>query len=56
MKRLHLATVGLYQFESLAANIFLRITSKYIYPLASDAIRFDFEVDSQDEHLCVIPR
>lgn len=29
-----------------------RVTSTYMFPFKEDLFRFDFEVDSEDEHLC----
>jgi hypothetical protein len=28
------------------------VTSKYLWPFKEDLVRFDFEVDKEDEHLC----
>lgn len=32
-----------------------RVTSTYMFPYKEDLMRFDFEVDQEDEHMCSFP-
>lgn len=29
-----------------------RVTSQYLWPFKEDVMRFDFEVDEEDEYMC----
>ncbi|KAB8069656.1 stress responsive A/B barrel domain protein [Aspergillus leporis] len=41
--------------EYQASDEHHRVTSTYMFPFKEDLVRFDFEVDEEDEHMCQFP-
>ncbi|KAF9885509.1 hypothetical protein FE257_012836 [Aspergillus nanangensis] len=42
--------------EYQASDEHHRVTSTYMFPFKEDLIRFDFEVDEEDEYMCHFPQ
>ncbi|OJJ30697.1 hypothetical protein ASPWEDRAFT_724935 [Aspergillus wentii DTO 134E9] len=41
--------------EYQASDEHHRVTSTYMFPFKEDLVRFDFEVDPEDEYMCAFP-
>ncbi|OGM43312.1 stress responsive A/B barrel domain protein [Aspergillus bombycis] len=41
--------------EYQASDEHHRVTSTYLFPYKEDLVRFDFEVDEEDEYICQFP-
>lgn len=49
----HRYMILVYIFWPIATNcITFRVTSTYMFPFKEDLMRFDFELDTEDEYLC----